>query len=77
MVDYTWVANLLRDADAFATQNNQHNLTNSVVLACAALLSDIEQRAQVSSEARLWLDSVMLRQDGANAILNCSAQLVV
>ena len=62
MVDYTWVANLLRETEAFATERKLTGLSENIVSACAALISDTEERADIGPDARLWLEGVALRQ---------------
>ena len=62
MVDYTWVANLLREIEAFATERKLTGLSENLALACAALISDTEDKADISPEARHWLEGVAARQ---------------
>ena len=61
MVDYTWIANLLRETQDFAAKNEFTTLSESIAVACAALLSDTEGRAEISVDARQWLESVSPR----------------
>ncbi len=62
MVDYTWVANLLREIEAFAAVNKVTSLSESLTIACVALLSDTEGKAEISADARIWLHEVATRQ---------------
>jgi hypothetical protein len=62
MVDYTWVANLLREIETFATSGQVVGLSNKLSMACAALLIDTEGNAEISCDARLWLERVATRQ---------------
>lgn len=59
MVDYTWVVNLLRETEAFATKNKITRLSESIVAACTALILDTEERADISSDARQWLEGII------------------
>ena len=61
MVDYTWIANLLRETQDFAAKNEFTTLSENIAVACAALLSDTEGRAEISVDARQWLESVSTR----------------
>lgn len=63
MVDYTWLANLLRETAVFATERKLARLSESVASACAALILDTEERADICPDARLWLEIVALRQN--------------
>jgi hypothetical protein len=58
MVDYTWVANLLREIENYATENRLTCLSENIAVACAALISDTEDKADISPEARQWLVGV-------------------
>lgn len=62
MVDYTWVINLLRETDAFASDNNLSDLSQNLALACAALISDTKDKVEISPDARQWLQGVVHRQ---------------
>lgn len=62
MVDYTWMANLLREIETFATVNKVTSLSESLTIACVALLSDTEGKAEICADARIWLDAVAARQ---------------
>ena len=48
MVDYTWVANLLREIESFAVDNKLTGLSENLALACVALISDTEDKATIS-----------------------------
>lgn len=61
MVDYTWVANLLKEIEKFATDQKLSGLSENLALACDALISDTEEKATISSDARQWLEKVRAR----------------
>ncbi len=62
MVDYTWVANLLREIESFAVDNKLTGLSENLALACVALISDTEDKATISPDARQWLEKVGARK---------------
>lgn len=62
MVDYTWVANLLREIESFAVDNKLTGLSENLALACQALTIDTEDKAAISPDARRWLEKVGARK---------------
>lgn len=56
MVDYTWIANLLKEIEVFAKDNKLAGLCENVTLACAALISDTEDKAKIDPTLRGWLE---------------------
>lgn len=61
MVDYTWVADLLREIEDFAVDKKLTGLSKNLSLACAALISDTEERASLHPDAQQWLEKVGAR----------------
>jgi hypothetical protein len=61
MVDYTWVADLLREIEDFAVDTELTGLSENLALACAALISDTEEKATIRPDARQWLEKVGAR----------------
>ena len=63
MYDYTWIANLLREIEEFANQSKLTGLSENLALASAALIADCEGRADISMDARYWLEKVAAREN--------------
>lgn len=61
-MNYTWVANLLREIEIFADDSNHTGLSVNLALACAALISDTEGKVEIDLDARLWLEGAAARQ---------------
>lgn len=62
MVDYTWVADLLREIENFAVDNKLAGLSENLALACDALIKDTEDKASLHPDARQWLEKIGARK---------------
>ena len=61
MVDYTWVANLLKEIEKCAADRKLAGLSENLALACDALISDAEEKASLHPDARQWLEKARAR----------------
>ena len=53
------MANLLKEVDAFAIENEIPSISENIAQACVILMSEAEGKVALSSDAREWMNRVV------------------